>query len=80
MSDYGTDKEQDEPDCGGRPMSGTPMPTSSPSAPAALRMPNMVIHDSGTPALAMAMLTCLQRTKSHMAEKMLAAGGQNRDK
>ena len=40
----------------------------------------MVIHDSGTPALAMAMLTCLQRTKSHMAEKMLAAGGQNRDK
>ena len=39
----------------------------------------MVIHDSGTPALAMAMLTCLQRTKSHMAEKMLAAGGQNRD-
>ena len=27
-------------------------------APAALRMPSVVIHDSDTPALAMAMLTC----------------------
>jgi len=35
------------------PIGGTAMPTSSPTAPAALRTPSGVSHDSGTPALTM---------------------------
>ena len=48
------DKEQDEPGCGQLFRSpARPMPTSSPSAPAALRMPNNGSHRSGKPSLAM---------------------------
>jgi DNA-binding MarR family transcriptional regulator len=65
VGDDGTDEEQDDADCGGRPdggggrgdawvvvpISGTAMPTSSPSAPTALRVARVVSHDSGTFAL-----------------------------
>src|SRR5215203_1142409 len=55
-------------------ISSTPMrPTSNPSAPAALRVPSMGSHDSGTPTLAAVMRTKLKRIISAVAAKVLAA-------
>src|SRR5215217_2201229 len=57
------------------PISGTPMsPSSSPSAPAVLRVPiGKVSHDSGTPALSMPGIIGLKWTRAATPEKVLAA-------
>src|SRR5829696_10019512 len=53
-------KNSMKPTAAAVPISGTPMrPTSSPSAPAALRVPSMGSHDSGTLVLAAVMRTNL---------------------
>src|SRR5215217_7001815 len=57
------------------PISGTPMsPSSSPSAPAVLRVPiGKVNHDSGTSTLSMPAMIGLKWTKAATPEKVLAA-------
>src|SRR5215218_9154112 len=57
------------------PISGTPMsPSSSPSAPAVLRVPiGKVSHDSGTPTLSMPGMIGLKWTRAATPEKVLAA-------
>jgi hypothetical protein len=52
-------KNKTRPIAAAIPMSGTRMPTSNPTAPAALGMPSVVSYDSDTPTLAMLMRICL---------------------
>jgi hypothetical protein len=68
-------KNRTRPIAAAVPISGPPMrPSSSPSAPAALRVPiGKVNHDSGTPALAMLGRIGLKWTRAATAEKVLAA-------
>src|SRR3954469_19577269 len=54
----GADKEQREANRAAVPTSARAMATRSPNPPAPLRIPSVVIYDSGTPAPAIAMLTC----------------------
>ena len=55
VSNDGRDKKQDQAGGGSDSTAGTPIPISNPSAPAAFKIPSVVIHDSDTPTFAMLM-------------------------
>src|SRR5438874_605203 len=61
------------------PISGTRMPTNSPSAPAALRAPSMVSHDSDTPTLAMLIEDLLKADEIECGRENVSGSGQNSD-
>ena len=70
-------KYKTRPTAAAVPISGTPMrPNSRPSAPAALRVPSMVIHDSDTLALDAVMRTKLRRRSGYGHE---GAGGDGQE-
>jgi hypothetical protein len=69
-------KRRTRPIAAATPMTGTAIPTSNPSAPAALSAPSGNSQDGGTPtlaALAKALSACV---KSVMAAQMLAAAAR----
>jgi hypothetical protein len=56
------------------PIAGTRKPTSSPSAPAALRMPKIGSHGLGTPNFAIAVRTFGERRKSRRDNRAVCLG------
>jgi len=55
VSDDGADKNRTRPPAAAIPTADTPIPISNPSAPAAFKIPSVVIHDFDTPTFAMLM-------------------------